>query len=613
MIDAKIIDSEIVVYPQVSGDPVAIAAMAAAQLPATFKGDKGDTGLPGTDGADGAGVTVNNGAVPPPNAINFARKPYVSGSDYIPRVAKIGTPEELKIVNGFLTVKKGFTDTTNLVLLPDMVMNEGISAFRTRYDSFTIITIGNPLDGPAYALWCFGGANINYGIHNGASLVPIVPAAGVPAGADSDILIIEVRRGLTIAGAKMEIRCWLEGGYRPSLPQIEYLHDHADDPHLAEGMLSISTHPDPAFADKRARIQSIKIETAARIQGQAYNRGLWCNRYEAGYNVQRTAAQGSSTRFMVKGHDTVTVNYVVAPGQTQAPVGYLFVDGVTTGESISLAYGSAGLNSVALPYAFDPDRVTFAEVRWSGIYEGDNNWVNGTGVLLESIHGNNPTGRIEPWVDRRPKALFDGDSITAGTNGRMVVYNAGPLAIYGSGDLNHPALLADRWDMQDIRLGYGGSGLGTVGSGGVPKRYDDTAAAGHEFDNSPLMNYMRGRRIDWAAENIKAWFINLGTNDGTLTSEQFRARMKAYIAYGMSQMQSLQRVEPWVPFRGDHETAILQVGSDLNDPRVVVVNAKNWVHGEGFTAPDLAHPNLIGSQQARDARAALGHPLLVAS
>jgi lysophospholipase L1-like esterase len=184
------------------------------------------------------------------------------------------------------------------------------------------------------------------------------------------------------------------------------------------------------------------------------------------------------------------------------------------------------------------------------------------------------------------KIEFLGDSITEGVrvNGKEPGRETWP---WTSDALRaYPLKTAMKLDAEWRQVGFGRLGIIIPGNGGVPVAPD---AFDWFYEGCP--------RDDWQADVV---VVNLGTNDGNATSEQFRpgyAKELSVIrkAYPKAAILALR------PFNGAHaddiqaEVAARKTAGDAN---VAYVDTTGWLEKSDFT--DGVHPNVAAGPKLAD-------------
>ncbi|RYF98141.1 MAG: SGNH/GDSL hydrolase family protein [Caulobacteraceae bacterium] len=341
---------------------------------------------------------------------------------------------------------------------------------------------------------------------------------------------------------------------------------------------SFDTQP----AAKYARVQLLDGSGGAvQAKGQAYFMGRTFPRWEqgAGQLVEAVLRGGTRMRMRVTGTASLGMRYVGSPKTSALDV---FVNGARKGSAVSLTAGSSTFSGASLLTDLDPALTYDVELRVRGVDQYQDRWMKGEGLHVHSFYGDGgKAGKIAPWIDRRAKMLFYGDSITDGVIARA----ATDLPLNAAGDVSWPTLSAEALDLQAIVNGFGGQGLTVASSTGIPKLSD------------AAFLYMNGRPIDTVEENARYVVVNIGTNDGlqSVGNSTFQTAYRAFLQSLLKAHPGAERFFCMRPFGGYYEAQISAAVAAMGDPRFVYINTSGWT---GITFTDEVHLNIPGHASA---------------
>jgi lysophospholipase L1-like esterase len=493
----------------------------------------------------------------------------------------VGAPASVVVnASGQLEVDADYASLTNRVYFPGVRFAEGLLRVKLLRNKF-MLSFRGP-DWVGRALWSSNGTQVEYGVMASPGDSPIsLGAVALKGSATTDVIWIELLAGPTAASGHALVRSWLDGAARPAVADIQFdLNPVAGGVNARnEGALVLNS-----FAGTVAKFIAFQMfdgnERAVPACGQVAFVGRWFTRFDGGRPAMCTVLGGSKFRFRTRGVTSVKVRYCRTSGVVGDlyPVCDVYVDGVAhntvtfdlTGSLISQYFYSRDLVT-----GLDPSTVHRIEVRVRGVNEGNDKYLWGAGLLIESLAPN--AGAITPWPDPRPKMLFIGDSITEG----IVARGTPSSPANSAGDLSWPVLAADMLGYQAVVNGYGGVGLTTPGSGGVPN------ASINAF------RYMNDRAIDTLDEAAKVIVINLGTNDSgaSVPGATFQA---AYIAFLQSLLllhPAARRIYAMRPPSGTYPAEIAAAVAALSDPRISYMDTSGWT---GIAYTDGIHPSVAG-------------------
>ena len=221
------------------------------------------------------------------------------------------------------------------------------------------------------------------------------------------------------------------------------------------------------------------------------------------------------------------------------------------------------------------DGVHIIEVVMDGIQEKTTGiWAEGNGISFKGF--NIGTTAVKP---RNKTILYFGDSITEGVN----VLGGGANPDVNSGYQTYAGVASRLLNVNDYRVGFGGTGMTKGGSGGVPKALD-------------YLNYI------WAGVEDPEFFpdiivINHGTNDIHSTDDDFKTAYREFIKQ-LSVKYSGVRIFCMRPFNGTKGGVIKQVAAEFKhcyyvDTSDVTVSTSDGTH------PDVAG-HLAGGRKLAD-------------
>lgn len=509
---------------------------------------------------------------------------YIPGMDRIPGVSKLGAATATINNTNELEVAAVYS-SADRVVLPGFRYREGILRAGFRRGSYFMVGITHA-NGERFIVWNATGTNFEYGFQKAdGTLVPYGSVA-LPAGADNDTLLFEMIRGPWADGLAYVMRVWMEGGLYPLTPTAGVSISAPAEPAVNDGFLSISS-----FSGQNARLRFIEIVDTVQAEASAYFVGRWFRRFEGARPVMTTVRGGSRFRLKLTGAAALAMRCAGPPFQTQSPVVDLFVDGVR-GPAITVNAPGSSVGGIGLLTGLDPSRTYYIEGRVRGVHEHDAKFAYGNGLCIESFYTDTFGGRMEPWVDDRPKALFIGDSITEGILARA----APSVPANSGGDLSWPQIVADHYGLQAVVNGFGGTGLTVPGSGSIPSA------------DYNAFYYMNDRPIDTAAENIKYIFLNHGTNDNGqgVSTATFQAAYIAFLSKLLRAYPSAIGIYAIVPFNGVYKTQIQNAVNALGRAKITFIDGSAI---PGITYTDGTHPNVAGEQAAADGIIAAVGPL----
>lgn len=210
------------------------------------------------------------------------------------------------------------------------------------------------------------------------------------------------------------------------------------------------------------------------------------------------------------------------------------------------------------------DGVHIIEVVLDGIQEKTTGiWAEGNGISFKGF--NIETTAIKP---RNKTILYFGDSITEGVN----VLAGGANPDVNSAYQTYAGVASRLLNVNDYRVGFGGTGMTKSGSGGVPKALD-------------YLNYI------WSGVEDPEFYpdlivINHGTNDINATDDDFKIAYREFIKQ-LSVKYSGTRIFCMRPFNGTKGGVIKQVAAEFKhcyyvDTSDITVSTSDGTH------PDVA-------------------------
>lgn len=210
------------------------------------------------------------------------------------------------------------------------------------------------------------------------------------------------------------------------------------------------------------------------------------------------------------------------------------------------------------------DSMHIIEVVLDGIQEKTTGiWAEGNGISFKGF--NIETTAVKP---RNKTILYFGDSITEGVN----VLGGGANPDVNSGYQTYAGVASRLLNVNDYRVGFGGTGMTKGGSGGVPK------AIGY-------LNYI------WSGVEDPEFYpdiivINHGTNDINATDDDFKTAYREFIKQ-LSVKYSGTRIFCMRPFNGTKGGVIKQVAAEFKhcyyiDTSDITVSTSDGTH------PDVA-------------------------
>jgi lysophospholipase L1-like esterase len=447
-------------------------------------------------------------------------------------------------------------------------------------------------DGRSRAVWSTDGTSLSYGwIAADGSLAGdqvYGTLAGAFVGGANQLVNIELMTPPIYPGLTWYVRSWVDGGTRPTDDQAMKAAYPTGEPagaagnKINQGRVAIaSIGANPALI---ARVRAIDGQRGSKLTGKAYLRGRWFSRFDGGRLVMASTRGAASMRSLVTGTNDVAIDYVGTPSGSPVVLD-AFVNGQRVGDPIVLNVGAGLPGTKGVVLGMDTTAINQLEFRVRGVDVFSNMWYRGAGALIEDIRPSLSAGRLAPWEDQRPKALFVGDSITAGNVARGT--SANPLD-YG-GDIAWPVLSAEAAGWQAIVSAYGGTGA-TVG---IADGNTSPSALRHAF------SYMEGRPIEGVTENIRCIVVNLGTNDASqgVSAAAFKAGYKQLLARLLRENPGTAKLLAMYPLNQAFSAQIFEVVGEMQDPRVLVFDTSSWT---GITYTDGLHPNVAGHARVAD-------------
>lgn len=209
------------------------------------------------------------------------------------------------------------------------------------------------------------------------------------------------------------------------------------------------------------------------------------------------------------------------------------------------------------------------QIVYAGNTPQTNVWRRHGGLYFEKITAPQ-SAQLEPIKPAGGVLTFIGDSITAGSwvVGREAGRDYRPEA-------NFAALVAQHFDMVDIRIGYPGAGITQPGSGGVPTAMEFLTHI--DADNA------------WQPLASDAVVINIGTTDKKTNELAFRAAFEKFL----QKVTLLYPATPLlvlVPLSQQHAAVITEETQEY--PQATLVETRDWQ----LTYTDSLHPDQAGSR-----------------
>jgi len=246
-----------------------------------------------------------------------------------------------------------------------------------------------------------------------------------------------------------------------------------------------------------------------------------------------------------------------------------------------LAVQIDGLPYQRFPVASAPIRLTLdaaphiLRVVMSGNTDEDQVWTTAASFAVKGVQTDGELAAIKPG---RHSITWIGDSLTAG----CWVAGRQPAEDY-RGEANYAAIASDLLDARNVRLAYSAIGLSKPGTGGVPPLPDVLTAL--------------DRSTPWEPVPTDVVVVNVGTNDGRLTADEFAAQLRQFL----NQVQTLypnSRLAVMIPFSQRFDRIIRSVVASFM--QIDLIETATWEP----TTTDHIHLDSTGSQVAGQLTAA---------
>lgn len=404
--------------------------------------------------------------------------------------------------NGGLSVVANYAQTACYI---DEKFTEGRITFKVKRGPFII---GWHIDsgGNGWNIWSgTAGDKIYFGylLANGNGNQINTPV-DLPGSAGEDIFIT-IETGPNVQGSPFKVWAWPASGQKPQTPTLagSYLADgtYGGAP-LNSGVLRVTT-----YGNTPAVLRSVEIEQGviAPAFTQAAFNGRWLPRWENGMPVMSTTRAGASFRVQATGSDKLFGTFSRSPNSSENPVLAVFKDGQFVRHVQIAATGE-----VELINGLNPAELSNIEVFVSGVNQMDSKWRWASGVQLNSLRMS--SGRIDPWLDTRPKAIWHGDSITEGSSAKV---GQGSIPLNSCGECTYAVLASNALGLSPIVNGFGGLGVAVAGSGAWPPA---PVSANWLMYDRPV-----------AAESPEYVFISFGTNEVGVSYAVMKDSLVAFI------------------------------------------------------------------------------------
>lgn len=246
-----------------------------------------------------------------------------------------------------------------------------------------------------------------------------------------------------------------------------------------------------------------------------------------------------------------------------------------------LAVQIDGLPYQRFPVTSAPIRLTLdaaphiLRVVMSGNTDEDQVWTTAASFAVKGVQTDGELAAIKPG---RHSITWIGDSLTAG----CWVAGRQPAEDY-RGEANYAAIASDLLDARNVRLAYSAIGLSKPGTGGVPPLPDVLTAL--------------DRSTPWEPVPTDVVVVNVGTNDGRLTADEFAAQLRQFL----NQVQTLypnSRLAVMIPFSQRFDRIIRSVVASFM--QIDLIETATWEP----TTTDHIHLDSTGSQVAGQLTAA---------
>jgi hypothetical protein len=323
--------------------------------------------------------------------------------------------------------------------------------------------------------------------------------------------------------------------------------------------------------------------TSYDIGSKATFVGRWFSDQHSGLTGMSTIRQGSSFISKVSGATKLIAKIAVPVNQNYAPILAVYIN-----DSNLPMYVKAGIDGkkgggnggqiilVDLVTGLSTDKIYTFTIFIAGLDIVHTKWITGSGLNIVDLAVD--AGSVISVLDKRPKALFIGDSITEGleciTSNKYEV-----LPKDSCGDRTYSILTARKFGLAPIANGFGGSGL-IKAVGSLPPTLINYA------------NFKGERLIDLENEKINFVFINIGTNDsepGYIDNMTFL--LNTILRYKPKRVFIIRPFASDVKGFTNHVPEIQTAISIINDPRVVFIDTTGWTLPTDFYG---AHPTLAG-------------------
>lgn len=335
---------------------------------------------------------------------------------------------------------------------------------------------------------------------------------------------------------------------------------------------------------------------SAAVQQLASFEGSWFPVTIGGTAAMLTIRGGDYLRFGLSGSDGVVLG-CQGLGSGYPPVLDMFVGGARVGDPVVLTSATGvGYAEATIPVGAASGTRSVVELRVRGVHENDRKWVADIGLAITGLRPTAAGGVISPDPDGRPAILGLGDSTL-----ETIVARATPSEpATSAGDASWLRVAGDALGLKPLHNGFGGTGLLTTGSGGVPALYDPGAADPFASSNARLL--AAGVQRNFAAASPRAIVLCTGYNDNKagVSAASWQAAAVAFLRQTLVDYPAVEAVALLPSFAGRYYATAMQSAVDaLADARVGVMDTSAL--GIAFTDgihPTLAAQSVIGAAVA---------------
>lgn len=295
-----------------------------------------------------------------------------------------------------------------------------------------------------------------------------------------------------------------------------------------------------------------------------------------------TITPGAYLRFAVRGGTGITLTFDMEGVADPAPYIKYRVD--------QAGWVSAKLaGSIPLTMPSNSWDVHSVEVVVQSTSEHVPRWATQSAIVkLTGIDVPGATGLV--GVSRRPlTGLVLGDSITEGYQSLKAVIDP----VGSDATCTWSYLLSDTLGAEVGVIGYGGTGFGHAGVGGVPAW--DGATHTHLWGGGPARDY--------SSMNLDFICINLGQNDAAETDENWKAAMVRLLTSLLSKTAATVKIFVVRSFFGVKAEAAQSAVNAMGSDRVQFVDTTGWypsgpVHPFGYVSQTVVAPRLASAVRA---------------